>query len=66
VCSKGFGFMSDDGVAQKATNYEPFTTSREESHSGSAGVRGYYLPAVVKLLDVHSAVSDHRKTGVRH
>jgi hypothetical protein len=43
--------------------HQPFMPRRKESHSGNAGVRGYYFPAVVKLLDVHNAVFHHRLLG---
>jgi hypothetical protein len=34
-----------------------------KSHPGDTGMRGYDLPAVVKLLEVHGAVSHHRLLG---
>ena len=33
---------------------------RDESHPGDTGMRGYDLPAVVKFLEVHGAISHHR------
>ena len=57
--AKGFGFMSDNVLRKGALVHEPFDKQRE-SHSGNAGMRSYYLPAVVKLLDVHRAISHHR------
>jgi hypothetical protein len=40
--------------------HEPLHDEQRESHSGNAGMRSYHLPAVVKLLDVHPAISHQR------
>jgi hypothetical protein len=36
-----------------------------KSHPGHTGMRGYDFPAVVKLLEVHGAVSHHLLLGTR-
>ena len=36
---------------------------RDESHLGHTGVRGYDLPAVVKLLEIHGGVPYHLLLG---
>ena len=36
-----------------------------KSHPGDTGMRGYDLPAAVKLLEVHGAVSHHLLLGTR-
>ena len=37
----------------------------DESHLAGTGVRGYDLPAVVKLLEVHRGVPHHLLVGTR-
>jgi hypothetical protein len=40
-----------------ATTHEIFMRREDESHPGHTAMRGYDLPAVVELLEVHGAVS---------
>src|ERR1700738_1554795 len=40
-----------------------FGDRRDESHLGHTGVRGYDLPAVVKLLEIHGGVPHHLLLG---
>jgi hypothetical protein len=42
---------------------EIFRKPGNESHHGDTGMRGYDLPAVVKFLEIHGAISYHVQLG---
>jgi Sodium/hydrogen exchanger family len=41
----------------------PIRKPGNESHHGDTGMRGYDLPAVVKFLEIHGAISHHVLLG---
>jgi hypothetical protein len=48
-----------------SATFQPPSGKEDELHHGDTGMRGYDLPAVVKFLEIHGAISHHVLLGTR-